>query len=93
MNSNGNRLLGEVIKELNKATSNYGEYHSPHEGYAIIKEELEKLWNEIKKSPKNRNYKLMEKEAIQLTAMSLRFLNDMEFMNLTCLRDKSKNGE
>ena len=42
-------ILNEVIKELRKATSNYGRFLSPHEGYSIILEELEELWIEIKK--------------------------------------------
>jgi hypothetical protein len=87
------KIIEDILIEFSKATSNYGEFHSPHEGYSIILEELEELWEEIKKSPKNRDYKNMRKEAIQLTAMSLRFIYDMDMMNLTCLRDKSTNGE
>lgn len=61
MNYRNKNLINKVLRELEEATSNYCNFNSPHEGYAIIKEELDELWIEIKKSPKNRNYELMER--------------------------------
>lgn len=39
--------------ELKKAESEFTEYNSAHEGYAIIKEEFDELWDEIKKHDHN----------------------------------------
>lgn len=65
-----------VRDELIAATARYGQFNSPHEGYAVIKEELEELWDEIKKRPAVRNAGRMEAEAIQLAAMTIRFIVD-----------------
>lgn len=62
-----------VIEELARATYNFGEFKSTHEGYAIILEELDELWDEIKN---NSHKELLETEAKQVAAMALRFLID-----------------
>jgi hypothetical protein len=64
--------------ELESATKKFGPFNSYHEGYAVIKEEFEELWDEIKKRDRDQ-YKL-RLEAIQLAAMALRFLVDIEHM-------------
>ena len=43
-----------------------------HEGYAVLKEEIEELWEMIKVD----NYEEAEKEAIQVAAMAIRFIID-----------------
>ena len=66
-----------VMAELEFAKANFPPMHSEHEGYAIIKEEFEELWDEIKKNPKKRDKAALRKEAIQVAAMALRFLEDL----------------
>lgn len=70
------KLVEEVLKELDEARLNFPPFRSMHEGYAIIKEELDELWIEIK----SKNPKFARKEAIQLSAMAIRFLVDFEEM-------------
>lgn len=67
--------VSEIIEEYARATSMYGKFSSSHEGYAIIKEELDELWAEIKK--KKRKQSLLRKEACQIAAMALRFMVDL----------------
>jgi hypothetical protein len=56
------------------ARNKFPKFNSGHEGYAIIKEELDELWNEIKKSKDSRIGTLeMIREAIQIGAMALAF--------------------
>ena len=64
----------EFIRAVNK----YGFpcFNSYHEGYAVIKEELDELWEEVKKYPKQDNDNL-KKEATQIGAMALRFIYDL----------------
>ena len=45
--------------------------HSTHEGYAVIKEELDELWDEVKK--KHPDPKRLLAEAIQIGAMAIAF--------------------
>jgi len=47
------------------------------EGYAVIHEELDELWEEVKKKPTVQNKKLMREEAKQVAAMALRFMIDV----------------
>lgn len=69
-------LSPEIIKEALEAMTYYEPFNSMHEGYAVILEELEELWMEIKKKPLDRNKEEIKKEAIQTGAMIYRFLVD-----------------
>ena len=65
--------LGLISAELARARSKFpGTFASPHEGFAILKEEVDELWDAVKANDK-RNAK---EEAIQVGAMALRFLED-----------------
>lgn len=66
-----------VMAEYNTALQNFPPMRSEHEGYAILLEEVEELWDEIKKSPRKRDPVALRKEAIQVAAMALRFVEDL----------------
>ena len=85
-------VLKDVYYEYKRASSKFPPFNSAHEGIAIIEEEYDELWDEIKKKDlyndptglyigidftKYRDKKRMREEAIQLAAMSLRFLIDV----------------
>ncbi len=70
-------LLEEVDREYLRATQIHGAFNSAHEGYAVILEELEELWDEIKKRKEGRDIEKMQKEAIQIAAMAVRFVTDI----------------
>jgi hypothetical protein len=74
---NRSSAIDSVVREFESAISRYPAFHSAHEGYAIILEEVDELWTEVKKSPKKRDPILMREEAIQVAAMALRFLIDV----------------
>jgi len=71
-----------IEEEFVKATRRYGEFNSDHEGFAVLREEVDELWDSVKlkQTHPERNI-LMEKEAIQVGAMALRFLHDMRKRN------------
>lgn len=67
------KAIGLVIEELENTSSKFGAFNSTHEGYAVILEELDELFDEIKLHG-DRNG--LEKEAKQVAAMAIRFLMD-----------------
>ena len=69
------RILNEVEIELLKSYEDHSSFHGSHEGYAVILEELDELWDEVKK--RNRDFKRMRKEAVQVAAMAVKFINDI----------------
>ena len=66
-------IMNEVIAELKRARGIFPPFNSAHEGYAVILEELDELWACVK----TKGNPGMRKEAIQLAAMALRFLDDV----------------
>lgn len=69
--------LAEVEQELREAVRRYGPMASAHEGWAVLKEEVDELWDEVRKSPRKRVYADMHAEAVQCAAMAVRFMLDV----------------
>lgn len=65
----------KVEYELKDARRTFPSFNSYHEGYAVIKEELDELWEVIKS--KDRNAVDIEEEAKQIAAMGIRFMCDL----------------
>lgn len=71
-------IRDEVVAELNKARSNFPPFHTAHEGYAIILEELDEMWDEVRKQYGDHDrLKNIRKEAIQVAAMAMRMVLDI----------------
>lgn len=70
-------ILEDLNIELASAISKFPKFNTEHEGYAIILEELDELWEHIKVNQKYRNKQAMRKEALQTAAMSIRFMIDL----------------
>ena len=67
-------ILDDIRAELERAQKNYPKMNSFHEGYAIILEELDEVWDEIKM--KNHNVQEIYRELIQVGAMCVRCAYD-----------------
>jgi hypothetical protein len=67
----------DISNELLAAEGMFPAIQTPHQGYAIILEELDELWDEIKAKPGVRSQDRMRKEAVQVAAMALRFIVDV----------------
>ena len=67
------------LEELEKATAKFGPFSSAHEGWAIIQEEMDELWEEIKAKHATDEVRqtFLRNEAKQVAAMALRFLMDV----------------
>ena len=70
-----NSIIAEVKAELQRARDKHAPMHGPHEGYAVILEELDELWIEVK--AQHHNKERMRKEALQVAAMATRFVLDV----------------
>jgi hypothetical protein len=69
------RILEMIDVEFGRAVNKFPSFNSGHEGKAVIEEELDELWEEIRKNkpagaPATR-------EAIQVAAMAMRYVFDL----------------
>jgi len=74
---NQDDALDKLEKELKVAMDKFPSFRSPHEGFAIILEELDELWEEVKQQHDVRSTISMRYEATQVAAMALRFIIDL----------------
>jgi hypothetical protein len=59
-----------ILAEYRRARLKFAPMRGPHEGYAVILEELDEAWDEIKAN----NIPKARKEMLQVAAMALAFL-------------------
>lgn len=78
--ANGNLLryiLDDIKEEFFKVSKKWNGFNSLHEAYAILLEEMDELWEEVKKSQKNKDHiKRAKEEAIQVATMAVRLIYD-----------------
>jgi archaellum component FlaC len=67
-------ILEMITEEYERASKKFPRFNSAHEGYAVLKEEIDELWDEIKKD--QRPFEMRE-EAVQVAAMAIRFIIDV----------------
>ena len=66
----------KIAEELSRARKAFPKpMNSAHEGIAVVREEFEELWEEVRRNP--RDWQDMESECIQLGAMVRRFFEDV----------------
>lgn len=67
-------VLAEIGDEYARAVAKFPRPQaSAHEGYAVLREEVDELWDDIKA---NKPAAAQHKEAVQVAAMALRFVVD-----------------
>lgn len=66
-----------MATEALSASLRFGRFNSAHEGYGVLLEEFEELWDEIKKKREDRDPQRLRREAIHVGAMAIRFINDL----------------
>jgi hypothetical protein len=69
--------LKQIEHEYLRASDLYPDLHSNHEAYAVIKEEIDELWDAIKKQKGIKGNKEIRAELIQVGAMVVRYLNNL----------------
>lgn len=70
-------VFNAINTELKNARANWPGFNSAHEGFAILKEEVDELWDHVKTNQKRRDLVKMKAEAIQVAAMAIRFAEEV----------------
>ena len=70
-------VLLSVKDELIKANKKFPMFNSAHEGFAVLKEEVDELWDDVKKN----RIALANDEAIQVAAMAVKFIISNRIQN------------
>lgn len=70
-----------VRLELQRARRGpYPALHSLHEGYAVLLEELDELWDQVRLKDRRRNPAAVLRELVQLAAMAQRTAEDLGYI-------------
>ena len=73
-------FLTRVEAEVARARRKHAPIHSSHEGYAVIQEEVDEFWDEVK--AQTHNPAAMLKELIHTAAMAARCATDIELIEV-----------
>lgn len=65
-------ILEEIAEELDSATLKFHDFHSFHEGYGVIHEEMAELLDAIRDNDSDQ----IRAEALQVAAMCVRLVRD-----------------
>lgn len=67
------KFLRDVVEEYRNSVAEHGMFNSAHEGYSVTLEELDELWDEVRKKRKNRSLSAMRGECIQIASCAMKF--------------------
>jgi GTP1/Obg family GTP-binding protein len=73
-----NDLSEEIKNEVVKAMNKWPKFNSLHEAYSIILEEVDEVWDHVKVKQNLRETDLVRKELVQVAAMAIRSILDLE---------------
>ena len=80
-NNSGSRAQSPFAKlvaaELVDARTKHGPQASIHEGYAVLLEELDEVWDEVKKKTKERDMENLLKELVQVASSAQKMAEDV----------------
>ena len=64
-------------EQLRRTREKHGPQHSLHEGYAILLEEVEEFWDEVKKKKSKRDPAGMLEELVQIASCAQKTAEDL----------------
>ncbi len=87
-------ILQLIENELKRANDKFPPFHSTWEGAAILREEHEELWEEIRTQKNGDTISSnMIGEAVQVAAMAIKFLESLPWNNKECCNSESCQSE
>ena len=75
--TNIGRTIKTIIAEYNSTIIKNDPFNSTYEGWALIKEKVDGLWEEIRKDEAGYSKEVVMKVAAQIGAMAMRFMVDL----------------
>lgn len=66
-----------VKTELAKVRKRHKPFNSVHEGFGVLLEEVDELWEEVRKKRSKRDRANMLRELIQIASVAQRFAEDL----------------
>ena len=69
-------ILEDLVSELDAAMRKHPSYPTEHHAYAVIKEELEEFWDEVKKQKPSK--RRMREELLHVAVTAIRSIRDLE---------------
>ena len=73
----GSRIVNMIESEVIRSDVHEQEFHSLHEAYAVILEELDEVWSITLQKRRERNPRKLEQELIQVAAMAVKAIHSM----------------
>ena len=71
--------MDSIIKEAEKARAKYGSFHSTHELYGVLKEEVDEFFDEVRNHyPQWEKKQMMILELTQIAAIAYRGIQELE---------------
>lgn len=74
-------MITKVQKEMEAARTKYGAFHSSHEVYGVLKEEVDEFWELVKDKDKllsNTKRSRMITELTQIASVAIRAAKELE---------------
>lgn len=72
------QIIDDVLFEYERACDQFTGFHSMHEGYAVITEEVDELWELVRQKNSHKKGAKGRQECIQIAAMAIRMIVDRE---------------
>lgn len=74
------QFITDLRRELLRAQAKHKPYNSAHEAYAVILEELDEFWEEVRKKRHQRNPYAMYEELLQIATTAWRAVLDLDLV-------------
>jgi glutamyl-tRNA reductase len=70
-------FLGDAFQEMHRSRQKFPFFTNAHEAYAVILEEVEEFWEEVRKKQSERDIRAMREELVQIAAMAMKAAADL----------------